>query len=50
MSSAFKDSRVDDWTSWIGQPMLYDGGLFVNRTLEEHEENNKHIISWVKYE
>ena len=26
-----------DWLSWIGQPMLYDGGLCVNRTLEERE-------------
>jgi hypothetical protein len=25
-----------EWLVWIGQPMLYDGGLCVNRTLEEH--------------
>lgn len=25
-----------DWTSWLGGPMLYDGGFFVNRTVEEH--------------
>ena len=24
-----------DWLSFIGMPMLYDGGLFVNRTKEE---------------
>ena len=48
MSTEFKDLRVGDWTLWIGQPMLYDGGLFVNRTADEHTENNKHIISWAK--
>lgn len=26
-----------EWLAWIGQPMLYDGGLCVNRTPEEHE-------------
>lgn len=26
-----------DWLSWLGSPMLYDGGLFVNRTVDEHE-------------
>lgn len=31
-----------DWLSWLGMPMLYDGGLCVNRTLAEHEENNKY--------
>jgi len=25
-----------EWWSWLGQPMTYDGGLCVNRSLEEH--------------
>lgn len=31
-----KAARGEDWLSWIGGPMLYDGGLFVNRSLEEN--------------
>ena len=31
-----------DWLSWLGQPMIYDGSLCVNRTIEEHQEHNKH--------
>lgn len=34
-----------DWLSWLGQPMIYDGGLCVNRTAEEHIEHNKHTES-----
>ena len=30
-----KAGRGQDWLSWLGQPMLYDGGLCVNRTPEE---------------
>jgi len=30
---------VLEWLAWIGQPLLYDGGLCVNRTLEEHQES-----------
>jgi hypothetical protein len=30
-----------EWLSWLGQPMLYDGGLCVNRTLEEHLVSNQ---------
>ena len=30
-----------DWLCWIGMPMLYDGGLCVNRSLEEHEYSTK---------
>ena len=30
-----KAARGQDWLSWLGQPMLYDGGLCVNRTPEE---------------
>lgn len=30
-----------EWLCWIGQPMLYDGGLCVNRTREEHEESQR---------
>lgn len=25
-----------EWLAWLGQPMLYDCGLCVNRTPEEH--------------
>lgn len=25
-----------EWLVWIGQPMLYDGGLCVNRSIDEH--------------
>jgi len=35
----FKPSDLE-WLCWIGQPMLYDGGLCVNRTKEEHEAIN----------
>lgn len=27
---AFKDTK-SDWMTWIGQPMLYDGALYVKR-------------------
>jgi hypothetical protein len=30
-----------EWLCWIGQPLLYDGGLCVNRSLEEHTESAK---------
>lgn len=30
-----------EWLTWIGQPMLYDGGLNVNRSLEEHIVSNQ---------
>lgn len=42
LSDEFKLAWFGDWLSWIGQPMLYDGGLCVNRTPEEHAENDKH--------
>ena len=28
-----------EWLAWLGQPMLYDSGLCVNRTVEEHKES-----------
>lgn len=31
-----------DWLCWLGQPMLYDGGLCVNRTLEEKQYSDVH--------
>jgi hypothetical protein len=31
-----------EWLAWLGQPMLYDGGLCVNRTAEEHAESQRH--------
>lgn len=33
---------VLEWLAWLGQPMLYDAGLCVNRTPEEHQESLKH--------
>ena len=30
-----------EWLAWIGQPMLYDGGLCVNRCLEEQIFSNQ---------
>lgn len=39
--NAWKET-ASDWISWLGQPMIYDGGLCVNRTSEEHNEHNKH--------
>jgi hypothetical protein len=35
--NTFKDTKIANWDLWCGQPMLYDGGFYVNRTLEEHE-------------
>lgn len=26
-----------EWLAWCGQPLIYDGGLCVNRTSEEHQ-------------
>lgn len=37
MDANYTDQRVGNWTDWIGQPMLYDAGLYVNRTPEEHK-------------
>lgn len=31
-----------EWLAWLGQPNLYDGGLCVNRTVEEHRVSNEH--------
>ncbi len=31
-----------EWLSWLGQPLLYDGGLCVTRSLEEKEYVAKH--------
>jgi hypothetical protein len=41
MQLDFANARHDtdcDWLSWIGQPMLYDGALFVKRDEEKAEE------------
>ena len=35
-SGSIFDPTYLEWLSWLGQPMLYDGGLCVNRTKEEH--------------
>jgi hypothetical protein len=36
----FTPSQLE-WWSWLGQPMTYDGGLCVNRSLEEHLASNQ---------
>ena len=42
MNEQFKMAGIRlDWLTWIGQPLLYDGGLCVNRSLEEHEYSAK---------
>lgn len=28
-----------EWLAWCGQPLLYDGGLCVNRTSDEHKRS-----------
>ena len=46
MNQAFCDSRKQSkcsWLDWIGQPMIYDGGWFVNRTLEELKYHNARV-------
>lgn len=43
MSTEFQNAgRQVDWLSWIGQPMIYDGSLCVNRSIEDCIEHNKH--------
>lgn len=43
MNQEFLEARDRvDWLSWLGMPMIYDGGLCVNRTPEEHAEHAKH--------
>ena len=37
-SNQFTPSSLE-WLCWIGQPLLYDGGLCVNRCNEEHTES-----------
>ena len=41
--SKFTPSALE-WLAWLGQPMLYDGGLCVNRTAEEHAESIQHRV------
>ena len=36
LTNKFTPSGLE-WLAWCGQPMLYDGGLCVNRTPEEHQ-------------
>lgn len=40
LTNKFTPSELE-WLAWIGQPMMYDGGLCVNRTPEEHQESLK---------
>jgi len=44
MNPQFIDGWFDgemhfEYAVWLGQPNLYDMGLFVNRTVEEHTES-----------
>lgn len=36
MDENFVNQRTCNVVEWFGEPMLYDMGLYVNRTLEEH--------------
>lgn len=49
MNTKFKESwiRNVEWLVWLGMPMIYDGGLCVNRTQEEHSESNRHTVSLI---
>lgn len=42
MNKEFVDARIGGWLSWLGHPMAYDGGLCVNRSIEEHREHDKY--------
>ena len=44
-----KASKGHDWITWCGGWLLYDGGLCVNRSPEEHAENNKHKYNYLEY-
>ncbi len=40
--AGFRQADFDcEWLAYLGCPMLYDGGLCVNRTLEEVEYHRK---------
>lgn len=42
MNEEFKKAGyLYDWLSWLAVPMLYDGGLCVNRSLEERRYSDK---------
>ena len=50
MNTAFINAWIEirkdyscDWTTWLGFPVIYDGGLCVNRTPEEVTESRKHM-------
>lgn len=40
-------TRNAEWLVWLGMPMIYDSGLCVNRTQEEHFESNRHTVSLI---
>ena len=37
-----------DMMSWFGNPIIYDYGLFVNRTVDEHNCSNKQCFKTVQ--
>lgn len=37
MWSIIRAEFACEWLTWSGQPMLFDGGIFVNRSAEEME-------------
>lgn len=39
------NSRVP-WLCWLGQPLLFDGGLCVNRTSEELGASKALLYKW----
>ena len=46
MDKYFVKSRAGDMTSWFGHPMMYDYGLYVNRTYEETKESHKYYTKF----
>lgn len=48
---SFKDQRPKDcdWQIWFGYGMLYDGGLCVNRSPEEHAKSLQHPLIRLEY-
>ncbi len=47
----FKDEQPKDcsWQIWMGYGMIYDGGLCVNRSPEEHAMSLRHPLIRLEY-
>ena len=46
-NSAFRSQTDCEWLAYLGQPMLYDGDLYVVRT-EHKEMTQTEYYRWVK--